>query len=111
MHQIHAAFGAANDEVHFAPGFVLPIEHIVFREACQQGVQHQMLPEQAAVVIADGVPATLVGDEASVEGLAFGAAHDLLPAAASAAVEGTEQVDGNAEVVEFAQRRGAFADG
>lgn len=46
-----------------------------------------MLPQQAAVLLADLLPTAFVGDEAGVEGVTLGAADDFLLAAA---VEGRQ---------------------
>ena len=50
-----------------------------------------MLPQEAAVVLPDSVPALLEGDEARVEAVAFGPTDDF---AATAAAEGSQEVNG-----------------
>jgi len=70
------------DEVHLVPRFVAPVAGGRFREMGLELFQNQMLPERAAVVRAQRIPAACKTHEASVEGINLGLSNNFIMAAA-----------------------------
>ena len=63
----HAVSFPGNDKINLVSVLVAPVLHVFFSERRLKNVQRRMFPQQADIVIPQGVPAFLMTDEPGIK--------------------------------------------
>ena len=82
LNRVHPVTSVPHYKIHLAARSILPVKYVFISVLTAQGIQHQVFPQQATIILSDVVPALFKSNKPGIEGITLGTADHLAFAAA-----------------------------